>query len=224
MNLPDHLWIDICNYLDLTKIILLAKKYNCIKNHLPQIVKNILRTKFKCTNLHQLQLPFEINGPLIDILEKIDDIYERVNIAVITYSSVLDSLTHFGDQYNQLGIMKELIEIKSDLILTMLQDCIDNCNLIIDQDFIIKFHKFIFNNDIIDLIIDLIDKKSAEKFRIKLIEFAIKSSTSPLLKQDTVFTLYSIYAEQNMNSENVPEIMTIIDNLVNHPLGFIDQN
>lgn len=223
MNLPDHLWIDICNYLDLTKIILLAKKYNCIKNHLPQIVKNILRTQFKCTNLHQLQLPFEINKPLINILEKIDDIYGRVNIAVITYSSVLDSLTHFGDQYNQLGIMKELIEIKSDLILTMLQDCIDNCNLITDQDFIIKFHKFIFN-DIIDLIIDLIDEDAAEQLRLKIIEFAIKSSSSPLLIQNTVFILYSLYAEQNMNSENIPEIMTIIDNLVNHPLDFIVQN
>lgn len=222
MNLPDHLWIDICNYLDLTKIILLAKNYSCIKNHLPQIVKNILRNQFKCTNLHQLQLAFPIDGPLINILEKIDDIYIRVNIAVITYNSVLDSLTNFGDQYNQLGIMKELIEIKSDLILTMLQDCIDNCNLITDQKFFIKFHKFIFNDNALDLIINLIDEDAAEQLRIKIIEFAIKSSSSPLLTQDTVFTLYSLYAEQNMNSENVPEIMTIIDNLVNHPTGSVN--
>lgn len=215
MNFPDHLWLNIFCYLSLDDIYPFLK-YSFITPYLPQVTKIILKNEFNCQNIHQLELPDQIQGPLLTLIDLLVEKRERISINIVTYKRVFEELKQFIN-YIRNKLIKELVTPKVNILEEIIQDTIDYCHLIDDNQFIISIHNNFTDDQFTDPLMVMLSEQQIEQVRGKMLELLVKTTRSPLLKEDTVEQLYSFYAEQNMNHPDTPEIYIILNSLACRP-------
>jgi hypothetical protein len=216
MTFPDHLWLTVLSYLRLDDIYPFLK-YPSITECLPQVTKIILKNEFNCQNIHQLELPDPIQGSLLTLIDLLIEKSEQININIITYKRVLEELKQFIN-YSRNHLIRELITPKTEILIELIQNTIDYCHLIRDDQFIISIHNYFTDDQFTDPLIEMLPVAEIEQLRNKMLELLVKTTRSPILKTDTVTELYSFYAEQNVQYPDTPEIFIILNSLASRPI------
>lgn len=214
MSFPDYIWLNIFSYLLLDDINPFLK-YPFTIQYLPQITKIILKNEFNCQYIHQLELPDLIQEPLLDPIDLIDILLEnrdKININIITYQRVLDELKQFINYANGRFI-KELVTPKTEILTELIQNTIDYCHLIKDNQFIFMIHKNFTDDQFTDPLMEMLSQSDINNLRDKMLELLVKTTRSPLLSTDNIKQLYSFYAEKNMIYPDTPEIYIILNSL-----------
>lgn len=215
MNFPDHLWLNIFSYLTLDNIYPFLK-YSFIAPYLPQVTKIILKNEFNCQNIHQLELPDPIQAPLLTLIDLLIEKKEQININIFTYKRVLEELKQFVN-YSRNRLIKELITPKTDILIELIQNTIDYCHLIKDDQFIISIHNYFTDDQFTDPLMEMLPTVEIEQLRSKMLELLVKTTRSPTLNTTTVEQLYSFYAEKNVQYPNTPEMFIILNSLASRP-------
>lgn len=215
MNFPDHLWVTVFSYLRLDDIYPFLK-YPFITGYLPQVTKIILKNEFNCQNIHQLELPDPIQGPLLTVIDLLMERSEQININIFTYKRVLEELKEYIN-YSRDRLIKELVTPKTEILIELIQNMIDYCHLIRDDQFILSIHNYFTDDQFTDPLMEMLLTEEIEQLRDKMLELLVKTTRSPILKTDTVSQLYSFYAEHNIQYPDTPEIFIILNSLASRP-------